>query len=363
MEPTERSALSTRLRAELQHLLRPRSSSRPWEMPLGAALASGLPLMLGVYLGHLDWGLVATLGGLVFLYCPDTPLHHRMVTLMACAFGLIASYALGLLGHLLPGLLVPVLAFISILVTMVCRFYALGPPGSLFFVMAASIGAFTPAPAALLPQQVGLLALGCLLAFLIAFFYSLYMVRRQAPRAVQTLPPASFDFVIFEPVIIGVFVGLALAIAQLVQLERPYWVAVSCVAVIQGATLREVWTRQVHRITGTAAGLLLAWVLLVPALGPWGIALLVTALTFVIEILVVRHYGLAVVFITPLTIFLAEAAHLGAGATQPLLQARLLDTVLGSVAGLLGGLCLHQPGFRRVAGGLLRRLTPARLRA
>lgn len=363
MEPTDGQGLATRLRTELQYLLRPRSSKRPWEMPLCAALASGLPLLLGVYLGHLDWGLIASLGGLVFLYCPDTALHHRMVTLMACAFGLIASYALGLLSHLLPGLLVPVLAAISILVTMVCRYYALGPPGSLFFVMAASIGACTPAPAALLPQQVGLLALGCLQAFLIAFFYSLYIVRRQAPAVVQALPPATFEFAIFEPVVIGLFVGVALALAQLLQLDRPYWVPVSCMAVIQGSTLREVWTRQVHRITGTGAGLLLAWVLLAPALGPWGIALLMTALTFIIEILVVRHYGLAVVFITPLTIFLAEAAHLGEGALAPLLQARLVDTVLGSVTGLLGGLCLHSPGFRRVAGKLLRRLAPARLRA
>ena len=33
-------------------------------------------------------------------------------------------------------------------------------------------------------------------------------------------------------------------------------------------------------------------------------------LAFVIETLVVRHYGLAVIFVTPLTIFLAEATHL-----------------------------------------------------
>lgn len=363
MAPDQPPSLAARARAELQLLLRTKRSDRPWEMPLCAALASGLPLFLGLHLGHLAWGLTASLGGIVFLYCPNTPLHHRMIVLMACAFGMIACYALGVLGHLVPLLLVPVLAFISMLVTMVCRYYALGPPGSLFFVMAASIGAYAAAPPEALAQQVGLVALGCLQAFLLAFLYSVYIVRRQAPRPVQPLPPATFDFVIFDPVIIGLFVGLALALAQALQLERPYWVPVSCMAVIQGSTLRDVWTRQVHRITGTAAGLLLAWVLLAPALGPWGVALLMTALTFIIEILVVRHYGLAVVFITPLTLFLAEAARLGEGAAGPLLQARLVDTVLGSVMGLLGGFCLHSQGFRRVAGDLLRRLTPARLRA
>jgi len=71
-------------------------------------------------------------------------------------------------------------------------------------------------------------------------------------------------------------------------------------------------------------------------------------------------YALAVIFITPLTIFLAEASQLGHGAPAALLQARLLDTVLGSVVGLLGGVCLHSPRFRDVVGRQLRRLSPLR---
>ncbi|MGJ4748444.1 hypothetical protein ACQV5M_18940, partial [Leptospira sp. SA-E8] len=148
------------VQAELRHLLRPNASDRPWQMPLCAALASGLPLLAGAWANDIEPGLIASLGGLVFLYCPNTPLHHRMVTLMACAFGLTACYAVGLLGQLVPWLLVPLLALTCMLVTMVCRFYALGPPGSLFFVMAAAIAACTPTPPAQLTQHVGLLALG-----------------------------------------------------------------------------------------------------------------------------------------------------------------------------------------------------------
>lgn len=65
-----------------------------------------------------------------------------MVALMACAFGMIACYALGVLG------------LISMLVTTVCRYYLLGPPDSLLFIMAASIGVYTPAPLEL-PVQPG----------------------------------------------------------------------------------------------------------------------------------------------------------------------------------------------------------------
>jgi hypothetical protein len=63
---------------------------------------------------------------------PATPMHHRMVTIMACSFGLIASFTLGLLSQLLPLAAAPVLAVITILVTMICRFYRLPPPGSYF---------------------------------------------------------------------------------------------------------------------------------------------------------------------------------------------------------------------------------------
>lgn len=136
---------------------------------LCAALASGLPLLVGAWFDRLDYGLVSSLGGLVFIYGPNTPLSHRMVTLMACAFGMSACYTLGVMGHFFPLLLVPVLGFIAIVVSMVCRFYALGPPGILFFIMAAAIGAYSPVDLLQVPLYVGLFTMGCLQACLIAF--------------------------------------------------------------------------------------------------------------------------------------------------------------------------------------------------
>jgi hypothetical protein len=44
-----------------------------------------------------------------------------------------------------------------------------------------------------------------------------------------------------------------------------------------------------------------------------------------------------------------------------MLQARLLDTILGCVLGLIGGVCLHSPRFREIAGKQIRRMVPARL--
>jgi hypothetical protein len=246
------------------------------------------------------------------------------------------------------------------LVTMVVRFYRLAPPGAMFFVMAASIAAFTPASLMDAPLRVGLITLGCLQAALIAFIYSLVHLRVRAPLPIEPLPPSTFDFVIFDSIVIGASVGLSLAIAQALQMPRAYWVPISCLAVVQGVSLRAVWNRQVHRIAGTGVGLGLAWALIAMPLDPWSIAVLIIILSFIIETLVVRHYGFAVVFITPVTILLAEAATLGAEPAGAIIQSRFFDTVLGCLVGLAGGFCLHSHTFRERAGGQIRRLVPAR---
>ena len=346
------------LRNEWRHLVRVNPSDRPWQMPFAAALAGGLPVVVGAIFGRMDYGVLSSLAGMVFLYLPQTPLQHRMVWLMSCAFGMVGCFALGLISHLVPVLMLPFLVFATILVTMLCRFYRVGPPASTFFIMSASVGAYSPTTVLEVPLRVGIFTLGALLACFVAFFYSVAILRLRRPMPVTPPAPAGFDAMVLEPVLIGAFVGISLALAQMLHLVRPYWVPVSCLAVIQGLSLRAVWTRQLHRILGTGAGLGLTWVLLTMPLGNWTICLMVIGLTFLIETLVVRHYGIAVVFITPLTIFLAEAATLGHGSANEVIMARLFDTVLGSMVGLIGGICLHNATIRNRLRPLLRRLSP-----
>lgn len=361
MTPTSRWAEFKRfVREEVHQLMTIKPSDRQWQMPFAAALATGLPLLVGAFFNHMNYGLVSSLGGLVFLYLPATALHQRMVTLMACAFAMTACYTLGVISHFFAFLMMPVLIFIAILVTMVCRSYAMGPPSSLFFIMAAAIGAYTPLQVSQVPLMVGLISMGTLVAFLIAFFYSIYTLRFREPTPASPLPSPSFDFVVLDSVVTGIFVGISLALAQALQLHKAYWVSVSCLAVIQGMSLRAVWTKQLHRVLGTGAGLLVAWGLLLLPLDKWTVSLAVMVLTFVIEMTVVRHYAFAVIFITPLTILLVEAATLGQTPLAPLIEARFLDTLLGCLAGLVGAFCLHSPRFRELVGRPMRRLIPSR---
>ena len=351
-----------RLRLEWRDLTEVKRSDRSWHMPFAAALASGIPLFVGAFFGRMDFGLLASLGGMVFLSLPNSPLQHRMMMLLAASFGMVASFAVGALTQFWPALMVLALTLIAMVVNMVCRTYRLGPPGSLFFIMAAAIAAYMPGTLEQVPLRVGVVAMGCLVACLVAFVYSLYMTRVAPPPPAPELPPPDFDFVVYDSVVIGAFVGLSLVVAEVLGLERAYWVPVSCLAVIQGANLRAAWSKQVHRIIGTAAGLLIAWGLLSLPLNVWTLSAIMMALSFLIETLVVRHYGLAATFITPLTIFLAEAVHLGQSDPTPLIHARFIDTVIGAFIGYLGALLIHNPRLRPVLSRWMRAVLPSRVR-
>lgn len=344
-----------------RELIRVNTSDRRWEMPLAAALSSGLPLMVGAYFGRMDYGLMSSLGGMVFLSLPNSSLQHRMMMLLAASFGMVACFAVGALTQFWPTAMVAALTIIAILVNMVCRCYRLGPPGSLFFIMATAIAAYTPGRIEDVPMRVGMVALGCLVACLVAFAYSLHMTRVAPPPVEIPLPKPTFDFVVYDSIIIGLFVGISLLVAELLQLPRPYWVPVSCLAIIQGASLWAAWNRQLHRIFGTALGLCVAWALLSLPLNVWTLSLVMMALSFGIETLVVRHYASAVALITPLTIFLAEAPHLGQGYPSAVIQARFVDTVIGAFIGVLGAVLLHNQRIRPLLSRWMRAVLPKRI--
>lgn len=349
------------LREQWQQLTRFNSSDRRWQLPFTAALAAGLPMLIAAMLDQLQFGLAASLGGMVFLYINKTPLSHRMIRLMACAFGMIACYAVGAISQFVPWLIIPVITFSAVIVTMIVRYYDVGPPGSLFFIMAVAIGAYTHIPLEQVPMMVGLLSFGCILAVLLAFIYSLYILQTESAQPVANQKPLAYSYVIYDPVVIGVCVGLSLLLAHILQMERAYWVPISCVAVIQGASLQAVWSRQLQRSVGTGLGIWLAFALFMLPLNPISIALLIMLLTFLVEVLTVRHYGIASLFITPLTLLLAESGALGTGeGGSAIVLARFYDTLLGCAIGLLGGICIYNQRCRRFLKPRLRRLLPAR---
>jgi uncharacterized membrane protein YccC len=126
----------------------------------------------------------------------------------------------------------------------------------------------------------------------------------------------------------GVAVGGALAIGVASGAPRPYWIALTVAAVLQGATLMTTARRAIERAAGTGAGVLIAGaVVLMNPSSAW-IVVGVAVFLFLTEMTIAASYVVAVAFITPMTLLLAEVGQPGL-LTDTLIGWRLVDTVIG----------------------------------
>lgn len=346
------TALFARIRVlmngEMAHLLTINRSKRPWHMPIVAAIAISFPVFVGAYFGTLSSGIKASLGAMVILNTPLVgKLSYRLVTVMAWSFAMSLCFALGLIAQQIPILKLPIFTLMAFGIVIFGRYYRQPPPAGLFVMMAGAIALFMPMSLENIMPATGLVMLGSGFSFIMALLYSLFLL---ATRPSTPTPTYSYEpDTISESVIVAGFVSLTLLIALALQLSNPYWTAVSCFLIIQGIHLRTMWIKQIHRLLGTIVGVVLAGWMLSWGLSIWGVALTVLIMMLCIENLVDRHYGLAVIFITPLTIFIAEY---GSGlpfseqAYQMVIRARLFDTVIGCLIGLSGGIVMHSTNLR-----------------
>lgn len=346
--PTPRELVT----GEVKHLVTFNYHPRPWHMPLMAAIALSFPIVLGAYFGQLAIGLLASLGSMVFLNLPyEGTLLFRLTQVLACSFGYVACFAVGLIAHMVPILTLPLVFFVTFWVALFSRYFRLLPPAGVFILMATAIALFMPIPPAQVPFYVGLIAFGCLFSGIVASVYSLVLLAKN-----PTVKPPVFKYqqdMLTDSVLIALISSLSLAVALWLNMPRPYWVLVSCYVVIIGMTFRSMWMRQVQRIVGTAVGMLVAWLILWLNPTAWGVAATMFGLVFLIETLVMRNYAFAAVFITPLTILMAEYSNptlytLNASMAihEAVILSRFLDTALGCVIGMLGGVVMHSTYFR-----------------
>ena len=178
----------------------------------------------------------------------------------------------------------------------------------------------------------------------VAFFYSLIINRNKKSINSGTISiiikkNRYTDFI--ESVILGLFMFISLELGFLLKINNPYWIPVSCLAVMQGATKSHIWQRVIQRIIGTFIGLGLCWIILLLVKKIWIICLVIVILQFILEILVPRNYAVAVIFITPLTILLTEASNPLINNPNMFISIRFFNTLLGSSIGAIGGWVIY----------------------
>ena len=313
---------------------------RPWHLAVLAALCVGIPALIGAATDQFAVATLSSLGAMIILYLPKTRTAHRMVTLGMCSFGFMTCFAIGSLSsfnHYVAVFALGILSFGAIVIT---RYYRLPPPGSFFFILVSALAIYLPFDLSRWASNIGMVALGGMLSCGLAFIYSLMTGANDLPATkVETDPQV--NAIILEGALVAFFIAFAYFIAVLFALPNALWVPISCAAILQGATYRMIWHRNVHRIVGTAIGMGVAWCLFSFHPNYWVLALSMIFFQFVVELLIVKNYGAAVIFITPLTVIMAEITSANMS-TEVLLEHRLVDIFIGSSIGILGGTIFHR---------------------
>ena len=316
------------------------------EVAVRATLAMVVPLVVLALLGRIDWAVYATFGGMTALFGRGEPYKLRARSVSIAAVGMLGSIAFGVgmaaIGAPLA-LLTLGLMFVIVLGVLLISTAGLFPGTPLFFVFAYTVCAQVPTdPADVLPSLVVGVA-GAAFAWTVTM--SGWAVRRAAadrsaalfkelPRHPRINPAAYRDKLVWLSIgqmLVGVLVAGGLAI--LVGIGHPYWAVVSVVAVLPPPGARHSTARAFHRIFGTVAGVLLTALILLPGPPVWVLILTIAIGQFGAEILIGRHYGAALLFITPLAL---SVSHLASPApVSELLVDRVVETALGGAVALV----------------------------
>ncbi|MRG61110.1 FUSC family protein [Agromyces sp. CFH 90414] len=345
------------------------------EVALRAALAAVVPLAILLSIGRPEWTPYAAFGGMTAIFGRGEAYRGRLRTVTVATVGLVASVALGIAAAVaargsgggavgvgsaasaeasaataITALMLVVVLVGGVLAVNVAR---LAPPTPLFFVFAVLVCAAVPTPTAEVGVRLGI-AIGSA-AFAWALSLSGRLLRRVGSARFKPLrPPAPVRWsAVRDPAVWTVIalhvVGALLAggIALASGLGHPYWAVVSVCAVIPPAGAAHSLSRAWHRVLGTAVGVGVTALILWPDPAAWVLVIVVAVAQFGAEVLIGRHYGAALVFVTPLALVVAHLAQ--PVAVGGLLVDRLVETALGCAVGILAVLAGRAIDARRGA--------------
>jgi hypothetical protein len=328
---------------ELKRLLEVRPSPRRWPIALNAAVALALPALVLTLAGEPRLGLLASNGAFLTLYLGDRPLAHRARRLSLVGAGLFAAAGLASLTAGIPALATAVVAAIALVSAVLTLGLRVGPPGGVFFAMVPGVVASLVAPlsaggSAMAPGTVlAVLALGLVVGYLVVVAPLVVPAVRARSAGAGPAAPLRFALTPESRIVLArlaAAIVLAAAVSIPLGLHRGYWVVVTVIAVLQSGVLRRLTTvRAANRILGTVLGaaIFVAVALVVP--DGVVLVLVLAALQFLVELVITRHYGLALVFITPLALLVAVRQP-GVSPGGIALE-RIVDTGIGAVIAVL----------------------------
>ena len=328
------------------------------------ALSVAVPSLFLLALGRTDLIIYAVFGALTGMYGRSEPHQLRLRHQGQGALVLLSGVAVGValsVNHVHSWWLVAVEATLAGVGSIYSDRVRLKPNGPFFGILA--LGACASAPAAV-PWYVAVAIAAASSVFSILVGFSGWVRRRAwepgATRKVPRRSAARRRELMLHAARYVLAVGAAGTVGVISGSGHPHWAMASAAVPLAGADLPSSVRRGVHRIVGTLIGLAVTAVVLLP--GPWRLpalypawqepgnhavvlALLVILFQFATELFMTRHYGLAMVWFTPVILLMTQLA----APIEPrvLILERAVETLVGALLGILVVVAVRRPGSRR----------------
>ncbi|MBM6615982.1 FUSC family protein [Desemzia sp. RIT804] len=309
----------------------------------GAGMTTGIMLLIGYLSGNMQVGTFGALGAFAFLYYLPIPTKHLMKRIFRVGLFMIFGFFAGAVSTFVPWMIPITISLISLLGFIIFRILNSPKPGAFFIIMVSSMATGTSLNFTGILSATLYVAFGVIAAIIVAVIvgilhrklieddekFAVVSFKERFSCAIKDdsrllLTSMHHAGIIFFATYIGMSLGLG----------NPYWVTISCAAVLQGRELVVIFQRNIQRIVGGMVGLLVGIVLFSFDLSVLSTILIIIVLNLFVEYCMVRNYGLANFFTNPLSLLLAN---LSSGAfVNELISSRFAGLVLGSFIAFIG---------------------------
>ena len=318
-----------------------------------SGLQVGLSVLLVIVLTHFSlWSHLvgfASLGGLTALFGRFAPLkeRRRIVTVTALLMTLaVLLPSLAAWAGATPWMLIGVLTLCVGMFTLMASHLRLGVPGAVIIVFATGAALLPVADmGTVIERTLATLAGGisaCVVCTCTDWLRRKSLATLHLPQPM--VQPLRKELLIALRVMVGA--GLAAAISHAAGWAYPAWAAIGATAVMQGSHLHITMNRALQRMLGTIAGAALCAVILTTEPSFWVVVAWIVAFQLLTEVLMGFNYALGQLTVTPMALLMTYlAAPQSVALNLPL--ARVMDTVLGAVLGILFAVILSSVDDRK----------------
>lgn len=294
-----------------------------------------IPLLVLIILGRTDLTMCAIFGSLTGVFGRTEPhwrrLRHQSLSGALMFLTVVAGVSMSLAGRS-DWEMVAAATVVAGIISVTADSLRIRPAGPFTYIFAFTATAAAPFSGS--PAEAALAVGGSVVTAVLLGVAGRMHARRHSPGIVrQPVPPPQPARILVHSGRYVVAVAAAGSVAVLLGPGHSYWAMLAACAPIAAADVAHAPARAGHFILGTYAGVLVSALLLQPDFSAVQLALLLALLQFGGEMYVIRHYGLAMVFLTPVALLMT-----GFVSTQPIWELtvdRAVETTIGALVAVV----------------------------